>query len=178
MSPAPYAHQWQTKPRILGRNLGPVLIRSHLLPMQTCYSYDTFPSPQVVGRRKGWAPLFIGPCSTVLMAKQCTPLSHTIFSQERDLYLHPYLPQPTSFRHPSAFEAQTCSSPCQSLDSGAQDGLRSIGLFLFCFSHCVHTPQNPRRFHLLRQPRYPISRLYRLFPRPPFGFCANQDRLR
>src|SRR5208283_1594147 len=30
-SAAPYAHQWHTKPNILGLNLGPVLIRSHLL---------------------------------------------------------------------------------------------------------------------------------------------------
>jgi len=30
MSPAPYAHQWHTNPMILGLNLSPVLIRSHL----------------------------------------------------------------------------------------------------------------------------------------------------
>jgi hypothetical protein len=31
MSAAPYAHQWHTKPNILGLNLSAVLIRSHLL---------------------------------------------------------------------------------------------------------------------------------------------------
>jgi len=31
MSAAPYAHQWHTKPNILGLNLYPVLIRSQLL---------------------------------------------------------------------------------------------------------------------------------------------------
>jgi hypothetical protein len=31
MSAAPYAHQWQTKPNILGLNLSPVPIRSQLL---------------------------------------------------------------------------------------------------------------------------------------------------
>jgi hypothetical protein len=30
-SAAPYAHQWHTKPKILGLNLSPVLIRSQLL---------------------------------------------------------------------------------------------------------------------------------------------------
>jgi hypothetical protein len=30
MSPAPYAHQWHTKPMILGLNLSPALIRFHL----------------------------------------------------------------------------------------------------------------------------------------------------
>jgi hypothetical protein len=31
-SAAPYAHQWQTKPSILGLKVDPALIRSHLLP--------------------------------------------------------------------------------------------------------------------------------------------------
>ena len=34
MSPAPYAHQWHTKPRILGLNLSAVLILSHHLQLE------------------------------------------------------------------------------------------------------------------------------------------------
>src|SRR5574341_1468974 len=36
MSAAPYAHQWQAKPRILGLNASPALIRFYSLNSQTC----------------------------------------------------------------------------------------------------------------------------------------------
>ena len=90
-----------------------------------CRAWRPFDSATL--RSGGRTRFFIKHDRTAPMARGCNPLSHTIFSQERDLYLHLYLPQPISFRHPLAFEAQTCSMLCQSRGFGAQDGLRAIG---------------------------------------------------